>query len=177
VNRAAASLGSVVFFFVAPVVVAGVIPWWITRWRMQPSFLDASAIKVVGAILVAFGLVIVADSFARFALEGIRTPAPPFPTRHLVVTGLYRRVRNPMYVAVVAMILGQALLSASLGLLVYGALTGFAPTCSWSATRSRRCGSNSDANTKSIAPTYRAGCRAFGHGARLDERFGGAGPS
>jgi protein-S-isoprenylcysteine O-methyltransferase Ste14 len=123
VNRAAASLGSVVFFFVAPVVVAGVIPWWITRWRMQPSFLDASAIKVVGAILVAFGLVIVADSFARFALEGIGTPAPPFPTRHLVVTGLYRRVRNPMYVAVVAMILGQALLFASLGLLVYGALT------------------------------------------------------
>jgi protein-S-isoprenylcysteine O-methyltransferase Ste14 len=39
------------------------------------------------------------------------------------VTGLYRRVRNPMYVAVVAMILGQALLFASLGLLVYGALT------------------------------------------------------
>jgi protein-S-isoprenylcysteine O-methyltransferase Ste14 len=123
VNRASAILGSVVFFFVAPVVVAGVIPWWITRWRMQPSFLDASAIKVVGAILVAFGLVIVADSFARFALEGIGTPAPPFPTRHLVVTGLYRRVRNPMYVAVVAMILGQVLLFASLGLLIYGAVT------------------------------------------------------
>jgi protein-S-isoprenylcysteine O-methyltransferase Ste14 len=123
VNRASASLGSVVFFFVAPVVVAGVIPWWITRWRTEPSFLDAPAIRVVGAILVVFGLVVVADSFARFALEGIGTPAPPFPTRHLVVTGFYRRVRNPMYVAVVAMILGQALLFASLGLLVYGAVT------------------------------------------------------
>jgi protein-S-isoprenylcysteine O-methyltransferase Ste14 len=123
VNRTSASLGSVVFFFVAPVVVAGVIPWWITRWRMAPLFLDASAIKAGGAILVAFGLVVVADSFARFALEGIGTPAPPFPTRHLVVTGLYRRVRNPMYVAVVAMILGQALLFTSLGLLVYGAVT------------------------------------------------------
>jgi protein-S-isoprenylcysteine O-methyltransferase Ste14 len=123
VNRTSASLGSVVFFFVAPVLVAGVIPWWITRWRMEPLFLDASAIKAVGAILVASGLVVVADSFARFALEGIGTPAPAFPTRHLVVTGLYRRVRNPMYVAVVAMILGQALLFASLGLLVYGAVT------------------------------------------------------
>jgi hypothetical protein len=80
VNRAAASLGSIVFFFVAPVVVAGVIPWWITRWRMEPSFLDAAAFKIIGAILVAFGLVVVADSFARFALEGLGTPAPPFPT-------------------------------------------------------------------------------------------------
>jgi protein-S-isoprenylcysteine O-methyltransferase Ste14 len=123
VNRASASFGSAVFFFVAPVVVAGVIPWWITRWRTEPSFLDAPVIRVVGATLVVFGLVVVADSFARFALEGIGTPAPPFPTRHLVVTGFYRRARNPMYVAVVAIILGQALLFASLGLLVYGAVT------------------------------------------------------
>jgi protein-S-isoprenylcysteine O-methyltransferase Ste14 len=49
------------------------------------------------------------DSFARFALEGLGTPAPIAPTQKLVVTGLYRYVRNPIYIAVVAVIFGQAL--------------------------------------------------------------------
>ena len=62
------------------------------------------------------------DSFARFALQGLGTPAPIAPTRKLVVTGLYRYVRNPIYVAVVAVILGQALLFGAWGLILYGAL-------------------------------------------------------
>jgi protein-S-isoprenylcysteine O-methyltransferase Ste14 len=45
------------------------------------------------------------DSFARFALEGLGTPAPIAPTQKLVVTGLYRYVRNPIYIGVVAVIL------------------------------------------------------------------------
>ena len=57
----------------------------------------------------------------RFAIEGLGTPAPIAPTRHLVVTGFYRHVRNPMYVAVLAVILGQALLFANARLLAYGA--------------------------------------------------------
>jgi protein-S-isoprenylcysteine O-methyltransferase Ste14 len=64
----------------------------------------------------------VLDSFARFALEGLGTPAPIAPPRNLVVSGLYRYVRNPIYVAVVAMILGQAVLFADRRLLWYGAL-------------------------------------------------------
>jgi protein-S-isoprenylcysteine O-methyltransferase Ste14 len=62
------------------------------------------------------------DSFIRFALQGVGTPAPVFPTRHLVVTGLYRCVRNPMYVAVVSTILGQGLILGSVALLEYGGL-------------------------------------------------------
>src|ERR671927_235397 len=50
------------------------------------------------------------------------TPAPPAPTAHLVVVGPYRYVRNPMYLAVLAIILGQALLSRSWGALVYAAV-------------------------------------------------------
>jgi protein-S-isoprenylcysteine O-methyltransferase Ste14 len=61
-------------------------------------------------------------AFAQFALEGRGTPAPVAPTANLVVKGLYRYVRNPMYVAVLAIILGQALLFASLAVLAYGAL-------------------------------------------------------
>jgi protein-S-isoprenylcysteine O-methyltransferase Ste14 len=62
------------------------------------------------------------DSFARFALQGIGTPAPVFPTRHLVISGLYRYVRNPMYVSVVLTILGQGLVFGNLTLIEYGAL-------------------------------------------------------
>src|SRR5262249_8902167 len=72
-------------------------------------------------LIVAGGLALV-ECFGRFALQGIGTPAPVFPTRHLVVKGLYRYVRNPMYVAVVSAILGQALLFGDPRLLVYAAL-------------------------------------------------------
>ena len=61
-------------------------------------------------------------SFVRFVVEGRGTPAPVAPTDALVVGGLYRYVRNPMYLAVVAVILGQALILARPVLLVYAAL-------------------------------------------------------
>src|SRR4029453_7431785 len=64
----------------------------------------------------------VVDAFARFALQGLGTPAPIAPPRNLVVTGLYRYVRNPIYVALVAIILGQAVLMGDRRLIVYAAL-------------------------------------------------------
>lgn len=70
--------------------------------------------------LCGFGALI--DSFARFALQGLGTPAPIAPTRHLVVSGLYRHVRNPMYVAVLAIILGFAGWFGSWVVLGYAAL-------------------------------------------------------
>jgi hypothetical protein len=65
-------------------------------------------------------------SFLRFVLEGIANPAPVAPTKRLVVGGLYRHVRNPMYLAVLAVIAGQALALAQASLLLYGALVGLA---------------------------------------------------
>jgi len=55
-------------------------------------------------------------------VQGVGTPAPVFPTRHLVVTGLYRYARNPMYVSVVSTILGQSLILGNVTLLEYGGL-------------------------------------------------------
>ena len=89
---------SAIFLVIAPGFVAGLTPFWISRWRMEPSFLDIPAIRIAGVLLIAVGSVGLLDSFLRFALQGVGTPAPVFPTRHLVVTGLYRYVRNPMYV-------------------------------------------------------------------------------
>jgi protein-S-isoprenylcysteine O-methyltransferase Ste14 len=121
-NRVTASIGSIIFLLLAPGVFAGVIPWWFSQWRVNPSALDVTWLKIAGAALIAFGLLLLLDSFARFALQGIGTPAPVLPTRHLVVTGAYRHVRNPIYVAVVALILGQGFLFAREGLLLYGAI-------------------------------------------------------
>src|SRR5215207_4257038 len=117
-----AILGSALFFLAAPSVVAGLIPWWITRWEFLPPFFDLQATRVDGIVLIVAGLPGLVDSFARFALQGLGTPAPIAPTQNLVVTGLYRYVRNPMYVAVVAVILGQAVLFGDARLIGYGAL-------------------------------------------------------
>ena len=117
-----AILGSALFFVAAPSVVAGLIPWWITRWEFLPPFFDLQATRAVGILLIVAGLPGLVDSFARFALQGLGTPAPIAPPRNLVVSGLYRYVRNPIYVAVVAVILGQAVLFADWHLLGYGAL-------------------------------------------------------
>lgn len=66
-------------------------------------------------------------SFAHFVVEGIGTPAPASPPTKLVVTGLYRHVRNPMYVAMQAMILGQALLLGQPRLYGWAALAASIP--------------------------------------------------
>jgi protein-S-isoprenylcysteine O-methyltransferase Ste14 len=121
-RRAFAILGTAIFLVLAPGTVAGLIPWWMTRWRIESSAIARLPVRAAGAILVAAGIVVLLDSFARFALKGLGTPAPVFPTRHLVVSGLYRYVRNPMYVAVLSVIVGQALVFGSTRLLEYAAL-------------------------------------------------------
>jgi protein-S-isoprenylcysteine O-methyltransferase Ste14 len=120
-TRPLAVLGSLVFLVLAPGTVAGVVPWTISRWRVQPPLLGLDLLRPVGAALVAAACAVLLDSFARFALGGLGTPAPVLPTRRLVVTGLYRHVRNPMYVAVVSAVLGQGLVLGDARVLAYGA--------------------------------------------------------
>jgi protein-S-isoprenylcysteine O-methyltransferase Ste14 len=108
-----AALGSALFFFAAPCVVAGLIPWWISDWA-DPRFWPA-------ALLIIAGLLVVVRAFIRFVREGRGTPAPLAPTEHLVIGGDFRYVRNPMYVGVVTIILGQALLFLNPALLAYAA--------------------------------------------------------
>jgi protein-S-isoprenylcysteine O-methyltransferase Ste14 len=122
VQRTIAVLGSAVFFVVAPCTLAGLVPWSITGWQLRPPFLGLELTRGIGAIMILAGVPGLVDAFARFALQGLGTPAPVAPPRNLVVTGLYRYVRNPIYVAVVAIILGQAVLMGDWRLIVYGAL-------------------------------------------------------
>jgi protein-S-isoprenylcysteine O-methyltransferase Ste14 len=121
-RKTSAILGSALFFVVAPCLAAGLIPWWISRWELRAPSFGAPFTRAIGVLLILAGVPGIVDSFKLFALEGLGTPAPIAPPEKLVVTGLYRYVRNPMYVAVIGIILGQALLFADWRLLLYAAL-------------------------------------------------------
>lgn len=120
-RKMAAAAGSVAFFMLAPGVVAGLIPWWLTGWQMRQPLPYWAPLRLAGAALLAAGAVVLVHSFVRFVVEGSGTPAPVAPTEQLVVGGLYRYVRNPMYLGVVATIVGQALVLGQPGLLLYAA--------------------------------------------------------
>jgi protein-S-isoprenylcysteine O-methyltransferase Ste14 len=121
-SKAIAVLGSALFFVIAPSMLAGFIPWWVTQWEFRPAFFSVDLTRILGGLLIVVGAPGIVDSFVRFALDGLGTPAPIAPPQKLVVTGLYRYVRNPIYIAVVAVIFGQALLFGDVRLLGYGAL-------------------------------------------------------
>jgi protein-S-isoprenylcysteine O-methyltransferase Ste14 len=108
-----------VFLVLAPGVVAGLIPWWLTGWRVRQPLPYWMPLRVGGLILLAAGVVVLLQAFVRFVVEGLGTPAPVAPTERLVVGGLYRYVRNPMYLAVAAIIVGQALALGQPILLLY----------------------------------------------------------
>ena len=97
----------------------GLVPWLLTGWDLEEPVPGWVVPRVLGAALIVMGAAVVIESFARFALEGLGTPVPLAPTQHLVVGGLYRYVRNPIYVADTAIIFGQALLLGRLWLLLY----------------------------------------------------------
>jgi protein-S-isoprenylcysteine O-methyltransferase Ste14 len=120
-TRARAAAGSLAFLLLAPGLTAGLVPWLLTGWSVDDSF-AWPPLQVVGALLIAAGLAVLLHAFGRFVVEGLGTPAPVAPPEQLVVGGLYRYVRNPMYVAVAAMIIGQALLLGRPLLLAYAAL-------------------------------------------------------
>ena len=121
IGKTTAILGSALFFVIAPGTIAGFVPWLISRWTVDPPFLGLELLRATGVVLIAAGLVPLIDSFRRFAVEGLGTPAPVLPTQQLIVTGFYRHVRNPMYVGVVSAVLGQSLLFANAALLAYAA--------------------------------------------------------
>ena len=126
-RKPVAAAGSAVFFVIAPCVVAGLVPYWLTGWRARawlPESLDwlAVPLKILGIALIVVAAAALIGAFVRFVVEGLGTPAPVAPPEQLVVGGLYRYVRNPMYVAVLACIIGQFLVLGQPVLLLYAAL-------------------------------------------------------
>ncbi|TGS37482.1 MULTISPECIES: isoprenylcysteine carboxylmethyltransferase family protein [unclassified Mesorhizobium] len=120
-RRFSAIAGSGIFLIAAPGVVAGLIPWLLSeRWSLPWSPLPG--LVVAGGVLIVAAAAVLLHAFASFALEGLGTPAPVAPTERLVIGGIYRHVRNPMYVAVLSIIIGQALLFSSWSIATYAAI-------------------------------------------------------
>ena len=130
-ERLRAGWQSVLFLVVAPGSVAGVIPWLITRWHGSTPWPWVTG--ALGWLLIGAGAAFLLHAFGVFVVRGLGTPAPVAPTRSLVVSGTYRWVRNPMYLAVTAVILGQALLFGSWQLVAYAAVVvaAFAAFVHW----------------------------------------------
>jgi protein-S-isoprenylcysteine O-methyltransferase Ste14 len=113
------------FFVAAPGLVAGVVPYLLTGWGAKVKWPAHGLWIALGAMVIAVGLASLVESFVRFVSRGRGTPAPSAPPVELVVSGQYRFVRNPMYVAVVGIILGQALVLGRVLLVAYGAAVWF----------------------------------------------------
>ena len=140
VRRPAAAVGSLFFLVLAPGATAVLIPWLLTGWRERvppPGF----PIRLAGVALIVAGAAVLLSAFARFVLEGGGTSASVAPTQKLVVGGLYRYVRNPMYLAVAATIVGQAMLLGRPELVSTPSSSLSRRPRSLAGTRSRRFGS------------------------------------
>jgi protein-S-isoprenylcysteine O-methyltransferase Ste14 len=123
-NRVQAVVGSTYFLVVAPGTAAGLVPWAVTDWQFSPPLLGIGLTRWIGIGFIAAAVSPLAACFARFALQGRGTPAPFLPPARLVVDGLFRYVRNPMYCAVLVILLGESLLFADLRLVAWTALFG-----------------------------------------------------
>lgn len=114
----ALALRSLLWTILLPGVFAGYVPWrffGLDRVRIDWS----DPIHVAGVMILALGTTLLAACIFEFARSGRGTLSPVDPPRHLVVRSLYRYVRNPMYLSVTTIVLGEVLLSGSSALAAY----------------------------------------------------------
>jgi protein-S-isoprenylcysteine O-methyltransferase Ste14 len=175
VRTLTAAGGSSLFMAAAPGVVAGLVPWALTDWTVRYDSPRWVPVQVAGALVSTVGAAVLVAAFVRFVREGAGTPAPVAPTERLVVGGLYRHVRNPMYVAVVGAVVGQALLLGQPVLLAYGAVAGagMAAFARWyeEPALTRRFGADYDAYRRAV-PAWRPRLRPWRPSRPGDEAAG-----
>ena len=122
--------------FGGPGIVLVYLPFWITRFRIpagEPWWQMALA-----GVLIAAGVAPGFESVRRFIYVGRGTLMPTVPTEHLVVSGFYRYVRNPMYVGVMTALVGEAILFEQRAWLRIPAVVALGCICSSASTRSPR---------------------------------------
>jgi len=113
-------LSTLLFTVLVPGTVAGLLPY---RLRGDSPMASDLVVRVIGSFLITAGTAIyLHTAFWGFALRGRGTPAPIAPTKKLVVEGLHRYVRNPMYIGVATIVLGQAVLFQSWHIVEYLAI-------------------------------------------------------
>jgi len=113
-------LRNLLFTILQPGIVAGLIPFWILRGKEKNVFdQPLNFFHYLGATVFAVGFVIMTICIVSFAVLGRGTLSPVDPTKKLVVAGLYRFSRNPMYVGVTMMLIGESTFFQSITLWVY----------------------------------------------------------
>jgi len=110
-----------IFLIIAPGLVLGWIPYWILA--RNPHAVASPVVRAVAFVPMAVGAACLLWCFRDFVVRGRGTPAPYDPPKKLVTTGLYRFVRNPMYIALVTVLIGEALFFGARSLWIYA---GFA---------------------------------------------------
>jgi len=109
-------LKTLLFTVVVPGTVTVLVPLWLLRGE---GHLQGGATGVAGGVLLVCGAMLYLRCAWDFATRGRGTPAPVDPPRTLVVAGVYRYVRNPMYLGVLGVLIGEAALFRSSALLGY----------------------------------------------------------
>jgi protein-S-isoprenylcysteine O-methyltransferase Ste14 len=114
-------LRSLLWTILLPGIFAGYVPW---------RFFDLGAVRldrsnpahVIGLLSMVAGVALLGGCIVEFARSGRGTLSPVDPPRRLVIRGMYRFVRNPMYISVTMIVLGEALVASSTALVVYWAI-------------------------------------------------------
>lgn len=109
-------LKSLLFLLLAPGVLLGLIPYWISETDI--SLIATGFLRYLAIPLWMIGAGIMVWCFRDFTVEGHGTPAPIDPPHELIASGLYRYVRNPMYVAGLIALAGWILWSPSLSMIM-----------------------------------------------------------
>lgn len=113
-------LKTAIFSVLGPGAVAGLIPRYLARRDQGSLYRDSGLARLAGWISLVSGVVLYVHTAWRFADEGRGTPSPTDEPKTLVTGGIYAHMRNPMYVAILLCIGGQALLYDSLRVFWYG---------------------------------------------------------
>lgn len=113
---------NLLFTILQPGIVAGLIPYYLARDKFKEIVASSfGLIQYIGIVVFAVGLVIMLHCIYRFMVEGKGTLSPADPTKQLVVKGLYKFSRNPMYVGVMMILIGELLFCGTMSLMIYAA--------------------------------------------------------
>jgi protein-S-isoprenylcysteine O-methyltransferase Ste14 len=116
------TIKSIIFIIVLPGAVMFYVPYYLISLNFELFFPDTGVFRFLGLIPISAGTAIALWCVWDFINTGKGTPAPIDPPKHLVVKGLYRLTRNPMYVGVLLVLFGEMLLFESTALIIYSFL-------------------------------------------------------
>lgn len=118
---------NIIFFILQPGLVVGLIPYLLIRNRLSSIVNNRfSLLDYFGLVLILLGLLIALYCVYRFIIDGLGTLSPVHRTKALVVKGLYKYSRNPMYVGMLLVLIGEFIITESVHLLAYIIVVGLA---------------------------------------------------